>query len=180
MLVQIADRLGQSSMMGSEHGPAGRRVTQAVEDRDALGRPQDHIERGDGIAAMGAAQQLPGRRVAALEQGLELGHGCFALQPEARGADTVPPPWGLAVAGQILLVVGGQLAGVVLLPAHRELRDVGHHPPLSSRRRWRQQRTLGALLSSDDYGSRVERTAKRHPLWQAFASKGSVSTAREN
>jgi hypothetical protein len=27
--------------------------------------------------------------------------------------------------------------------------------------RWR----LGALLSSDDYGSSLERTAKRHPLW---------------
>jgi hypothetical protein len=25
---------------------------------------------------------------------------------------------------------------------------------------------LGALLSSDDYGSSVERTAKRHPLWR--------------
>jgi hypothetical protein len=26
--------------------------------------------------------------------------------------------------------------------------------------------TSGALLSSDDYGSSVEPTAKRHPLWQ--------------
>ena len=26
--------------------------------------------------------------------------------------------------------------------------------------------TSGALLSSDDFGSSVERTAKRHPLWQ--------------
>jgi hypothetical protein len=25
-------------------------------------------------------------------------------------------------------VVGSQLAGVVRLPAHRQLRDVGHHP----------------------------------------------------
>jgi hypothetical protein len=28
------------------------------------------------------------------------------------------------------------------------------------------ERRLGALLSSDDYGSSVERTAKLHPLWQ--------------
>ena len=35
--------------------------------------------------------------------------------------------WGLAVAGQTLLVVGGQLAGVILLPPHRQFRDVGHH-----------------------------------------------------
>jgi hypothetical protein len=27
--------------------------------------------------------------------------------------------------------------------------------------------TSGALLSSDDYGSSVERTAKLHPLWRA-------------
>ena len=37
VLVQIADRLGQPSVMGLEHRPAGRRVPQAVEDRDALG-----------------------------------------------------------------------------------------------------------------------------------------------
>jgi hypothetical protein len=35
------------------------------------------------------------------------------------------------------------------------------------------ERRLGALLSSDDYGSRVERTANLHPLWQA-ASRGVV------
>ena len=29
------------------------------------------------------------------------------------------------------------------------------------------ERRLGALLSSDDFGSSVERTAKLHPLWQA-------------
>ena len=38
--------------------------------------------------------------------------------------------------------------------------------PLPSRVCWRQQRTRGALLSSDDFGSSVERTAKLHPLWQ--------------
>jgi hypothetical protein len=41
---------------------------------------------------------------------------------------TVRAARGLAVAGQILLVVGGQLPGVVGLSAHRELGDVGHHP----------------------------------------------------
>ena len=29
----------------------------------------------------------------------------------------------------------------------------------------------GALLSSDDFGSSVERMAKLHPLWQAFCSQ---------
>jgi hypothetical protein len=28
-------------------------------------------------------------------------------------------------------VVGGQLAGVILLPTHRQFRDVGHHPAAS-------------------------------------------------
>jgi hypothetical protein len=30
------------------------------------------------------------------------------------------------------------------------------------------KRRLGALLSSDDFGSSVERAAKLHPLWQGF------------
>jgi hypothetical protein len=132
VLVQVASRLGQPAVMGPQHGLAGGRATEAVEDRDALGRPQDHINRWDGIAAMGTAEQLPRRRVLALEHGLEPGHGCFALQPQAAGASAVPPAWGLTVAGQVLLVVGGQLAGVVRLPPHRELGDVGHHPPLPS------------------------------------------------
>jgi hypothetical protein len=37
------------------------------------------------------------------------------------------------------------------------------------------QRCPGALLSSDDYGSSVERTAKLHPLWQAQLSRPGVS-----
>jgi hypothetical protein len=98
MLVQVAGRLGQPGVMGGQDRLAGGRVAEAVEDRDALGRPQDHVEGGHGIAAMRAAQQLAGRRVAALEHGLEPGHGCFAFQPEAAGAGAVPPAWGLAVA----------------------------------------------------------------------------------
>jgi hypothetical protein len=99
MLVQVADRLDQPSMMGGQHGPPGGRIPQAVENRDALDRPQHHIERGHGAAAMRSAEQLPRRRVAALEHGLELGHGCFALQAEGAGAGAVPPAWALTVAG---------------------------------------------------------------------------------
>ena len=39
-------------------------------------------------------------------------------------------------------------------------------PPLPPRRRWRQQRTRGALLSSDDFGSSVERRARGQVLWR--------------
>jgi hypothetical protein len=82
VLVQVGDRLGQPGMMGGQHRPAGRRVTQAVEDRDALGRPQDHIEGGHGVATVWAAKELPGVGVAALKQPLEARRRCFALQPQ--------------------------------------------------------------------------------------------------
>jgi hypothetical protein len=131
VLVQVADRLGQPRVMGGQHRPADRRVTEAVEDRDALGRPQDHVEGGHGALAMRTAKQLASRGVAAFEHGLEFGHRRFALQPEGGGGGAVPPPWGLAVTRQVLLVVGGQLAGVVGLPPHRQLGDVGHHPAAS-------------------------------------------------
>ena len=153
VLIQVGNGLGQPGMMGGEHRPAGGRIPQAVEDRDALGRPQHHVEGRHGVAAMRTAQQLPRRRVPAFEHGLEPRRRCFALQRQTAGAGAVPPAWGLPVTRQILLVVGGQLAGVVGLPPHGELGDVGHHPDRSpSRRRRRQQRTRGALLSSDDSG----------------------------
>ena len=131
MLVQVPDRLGQPRVMGLEDRPSGGRVTQAVEDRHALGRPQDHIEGRHRVAAMGAPQQLAGGGVAALEDGLEPRRRCFALQPQPGGAGAVPAAWRLSVAGQVRLVVDGQLPGVVGLPAYRELGDVGDHPAAS-------------------------------------------------
>jgi hypothetical protein len=77
---------------------------------------------------MRAAQELAAVGMAALEHLPKARRRCFALQPKAAGAGAVPPAWGLTVARQILLVVGGQLTGVVLLPPHRQLGDVGHHP----------------------------------------------------
>jgi hypothetical protein len=163
--VQVGDRLADTSVVSGQHRPAGSRTAEPVEDRDALGRPQDHIKRGHGVAAMGAAQQLAGCGVATLEHGLEPGRRCFAPQPQAAGAGAVPPAWGLPVAGQIRLLIGGQLAGVVRLPPHRQLGDVGHHPAAPSLAVvGASERTPGALLSSDDGGSSVERTATLHPL----------------
>jgi hypothetical protein len=128
MLVQIGDRLGQPSMVGLEHRPAGGRIPEAVEDRDALGRPQDQVEGGHGVAAMRAAQELAAVGMAAFEHLVEARRRCFALQAKGGGAGAVPPSWTLTVAGQVLFVVGGQLTGVVLLPPDSELGDVGHHP----------------------------------------------------
>jgi hypothetical protein len=56
--VQVGDCLGQTRVMGGQHRPAGGRVTKAVEDRDAFGRAQHHVEGGHGGAAVGPAEQL--------------------------------------------------------------------------------------------------------------------------
>ena len=89
VLVQVADRLGQPRVMGPEDRPAGSRIPQAVEDRDTLGRPQDQVEGGHGVAAVGAAEELASCRVAALEHGLEPGHKCFPSNP----SDADPAPY---------------------------------------------------------------------------------------
>jgi hypothetical protein len=128
--VQVADRLGQPGVMGGQHRPSGGRVAQPVEDRHALGRPQDHVERRHAVPTVETAQQLPRRRVAALEHGLEPARRCFALQPEGGGTGAVPAARGLTVAGQVLLVVGGQLAGVVRLPPTDSLAMSATTPPL--------------------------------------------------
>jgi hypothetical protein len=91
VLVQIGHRLGQHGVMSLEHRPAGHRVAQAVEDGDALGRPQDHIEGGHGVTVMRTAEQFASGGVAAFEHGLEPGRRCFALQAELSGAGAVPP-----------------------------------------------------------------------------------------
>jgi hypothetical protein len=97
--VQVGDRLPDTSVVGVQHRPPGGRVTQAVQDGHALGGPQDHVERRDGVAAMRAAEQLAGVGVPTFEHALEPGRRCFALQPEARGAGAVPAARTLTVAG---------------------------------------------------------------------------------
>jgi hypothetical protein len=99
MLIQVGHRLSQPDMMGGQYCSAGGRVAQAVEDRDALGRPQDHVERWDSVATMRSAEQRSRRRVAALEHSLESRRRCFALQPKGGGAGAAPPSWGLTVTG---------------------------------------------------------------------------------
>jgi hypothetical protein len=98
---------------------------------------------------MRAAEQLAAVGVAALEHAPEARRGCFALQAEGGGVGAVPPSWGLTVAGQILFVVGGQLAEVVVLPPGRQLGHVRHHPLLPPRPVGASERTPGALLSSE-------------------------------
>jgi hypothetical protein len=151
VLVQVGRRLADTGVVGVKHRPPGGRIAQAVEHRHALGRAQHHIERRHRVAAMGAAEQFASGGVAALEHPPEVRRRCFALQPERPGAGAVPPARGLTVTRQVLLVVSGQLTGVILLPANRQFRDVGHHPLLPPRPRWHERRTLGALLSSEKF-----------------------------
>ena len=125
---------GRPAPPGRSPGHPGRRGP-----RRSWSAAGPHRRPGTALRPCGRPSSSPVVGVAALEHGLEPGHGCFALQPQAAGAGAVPPAWGLTVAGQILLVVGGQLAGVILLPPHRELGDVGHHPAAPSRLRWRQR-----------------------------------------
>ena len=152
VLVQVADRLGQPGVMGGQHRPAGGRVTQAVEDRHALGRPQDHVKgrarrcgHGGGPAAPRSSgrgpRTWPGTRP---RDASPCSPRLLAPAPYHRPGDS---PW----PDRYCFVVGGQLAGVVLLPPHRQLGDVGHHPaaPLLAFV-GASERTRGALLSSEN------------------------------
>jgi hypothetical protein len=131
--VQVGDRLGQPGVVGGQRRPPSRRIPQAVQQRHALGRPEDHVEGGYRVAAVRPSEQLAGLGVAALEDPLErLGAG-LAVLAEAGGAGAVPPAWALAVAGQVLLVVLGDLTGVVVLPPDRQLGHVRDHPAPASR-----------------------------------------------
>jgi hypothetical protein len=147
--IQVGDRLPDTGMMGVQHGPTSCRIPKPVQHRHALARAQDHVEGWHRPLAMRTAEELAGVGVAALEHCLEPGHGCFALQPEGAGAGAVPAAWTLAVARQVRLVVGSQLADVVLLPTHRQLGDVGHHLRLPPAFVGASERTPGALLSSE-------------------------------
>jgi hypothetical protein len=80
VLVQVPNRLDQPSMVGGQHRPAGHRVTQAIEDRHALGRAQHDVERRHRSPAVGAAEELAAIGMAALEHPLEPRWRCFALQ----------------------------------------------------------------------------------------------------
>jgi hypothetical protein len=67
VVVQVADRLADTNVVGGQDRPTGSRVAQPIEHRDALGWAQDHVEGWDGVAALGAAEKLASVGVAALE-----------------------------------------------------------------------------------------------------------------
>jgi hypothetical protein len=113
-----------------------------------------------------ATEQLPRRRVSALEHGLEPGHRCFALQPGRWRRRRTSGPG--THRGQTDTPRGRWPAHGCNTPSAPPTTWRCRPPPrpLPSRLRWRERRTRGALLSSDDFASSVERTATLHPLWQ--------------
>ena len=148
LLVQVGDRLASPAWCASrtarpvEGSPSAYRSDTLLVGRSTTSKA------GTALRPWGRPSSWPVSGVAALEDGLEAGDGCFALLAQRCSAGAVPAAWGLAVAGQVRFVVGGQLAGVVVLASGGQLGHIRHHLPLPPRRRWRQQRTRGALLSS--------------------------------
>jgi hypothetical protein len=149
VLIQVADSLGQSRVMGGQHRPAGRRIPQAIEDGDALGRAQHHVKAWDGVAAVGWPSSSPvvGSRPSNMAWNPATDASPCSQGWLRRRRTTVP---GTHRDRTGTLVVGGQLAGVVGLPPHRELGDVGHHPASLLAVVGASECTAGALLSSEN------------------------------
>jgi hypothetical protein len=145
VLVQVGDRLGQPGVMGCEHRPTGGPVTEAVEDRDALVGRRTTSKAGTALRPWGRPNSSPvvGWRPSNV-----------AWNP-AGDASPCSPGCRRRRSTTVLGTRRGPTGtprgrwparGCSTPPPYREHGDVGHHPPLPSRRRWRQERTLGALL----------------------------------
>src|SRR5215213_4004062 len=59
MLIQIDDRLSQPDMVRLKHRPAGGRITQAVEDRDALVGRRTTSKAGTALRPWGRPSSSP-------------------------------------------------------------------------------------------------------------------------
>jgi hypothetical protein len=131
VVLQVRQRLRGRLVVGLQHVTGDLGVSEAVQQRHALGRPQHQIECRNAMFAVGAAKELAGVGVAAVEHPHERLGGRDAALAERLGAAAEPAAWWLSVAGQVLFAVFGDLADVVVLPANRPLRDVRDHtkPP---------------------------------------------------
>jgi hypothetical protein len=150
--VQVGDRLGDPCMVSAHHRSVDALIAERVQHAHILDRPQHQIPRGHRVLAVGAAEQLAGVGVAPLEDPLEPFGGRGAFLAERRGAGAVPAARGLAVAAQVLFAVVGDLADVVVLPAHCELGQIRDHPSPRSAATLGSKRTRGALLSCVGFG----------------------------
>jgi hypothetical protein len=96
-----------------------------------------------------AAEQLARGGVAALEDPPERLGRRFARLAKADGTSAVPPARTLAVAGQVLLAVLGDLAGVVALRPAESFATSTTTPRLPPAPLSASERTPDALLSSE-------------------------------
>jgi hypothetical protein len=115
-------------------------------------------------AAFGCATVGP-RSAGACPHGSAGGHRRFAPQPKGGGAGAIPAAWGLTVAGQYAWwSVASSRVEYASRPAE-SLAMSATTLPLPPRRRWRQQRSRGALLLGR---LRVEgeREAQGQVLWR--------------
>jgi hypothetical protein len=129
LLVKVGDRRANARLMRGRHLPRRLRVPQAIQDRHVLMRAEHQVPGGHGIGAGGAAELLAGAGIAPGEQVLEGLRRTLPVQAQRAGAATMEHPRGLALAGQVLLAVAGDLAGVVARPAGRQLVEIRNHAP---------------------------------------------------
>jgi hypothetical protein len=93
VLLQIAERLFGRLVVRVQHLGGDLGVSQAVQQRHTLGRPQHQIERRHPMLAMRPSQQLPSVGVAAVEHPHErLGAGDALLAERGRAA-AEPSAW---------------------------------------------------------------------------------------
>jgi hypothetical protein len=127
-LAAVLDRSDALSP-GLQHLGGDLRIAEPVQERDALGRPQHHIEGGDPMLAVRAAQQLPGVGWRPWKTRTNASVLAIPLLVQRSGGAAEPAAWWLAVAGQVLFAVACDLADVAVLPANRQLGDIRHHAP---------------------------------------------------
>ncbi len=124
LAVEVGDRLADRVLVGGQDRRAGLLVAQPVQHRDALGGTKHQVPRGHRVGAGWTAELLAGLGVAPGEQVLERLRRAGAFKTERGGAAAKVLAGGLAVAGQVLLAVLGDLAGVVVGPPGRQLVQV--------------------------------------------------------
>src|SRR6266542_1724456 len=134
LAVEVGDRLADRVLVGGQDRRAGLLVAQPVQHRDALGGTKHQVPRGHRVGAGWTAELLAGLGVAPGEQVLERLRRAGAFKTERGGAAAKVLAGGLAVAGQVLLAVLGDLAGVVVGPPGRQLVQVRGHQRSAARR----------------------------------------------
>jgi hypothetical protein len=127
LLIEVGNRRTHAGLVRLGDRRTGPLVPQRVQDRHVLVGAEHQIPRRHRIGTGRAAELLAGAGVLPGKQPLERRRRTLTLQAKRQGAATVEHPWRLAVAGQVLLAVAGDLAGVVVLPPGRQLVQIRRH-----------------------------------------------------